>query len=591
MPSAAALATSQEYNGRLEYDEMCRYCNMQNCCSTVDPVSLPQHSSGNGSITVKKYPPQLQHTCATPMSELPGHRGADRVSFVHSGYCDRVAKKPPQTTFRGRSTQRLGRQPSSPGTTLCSDGIQRTPFPLSLQPQFISTSHNLPPPHTYVGGGRNHQNFSEANISNPYGAQFLPRKFVLSTASTESPSSMEGELPSVLLATATAADDINKPERPSRWNRARGRSRKRSPSARQRASASVIRHQGCSPPPIQRDRPPTPPSMEDSSTPSPPPTIVVIRGRPQFGYGDCPFCQPRYSQSPERIGIRPILSKKLSTDSSIPYIRETMGGSNITDDKRHLNGCERITQKPTASSSRQQRRRRARSEYRQSGSTGRRQPSPPNMIANNRTNEKHLFAVDFGNSMEIMEHEQQLHQQHQHQHHINHAKNPYSNNPKHLFNHKNCRSTTNLERNTSNRLNHENQPQSFTPKQQQQTDLNGNENGIIDTRTNDYEEPMEKPCKENLRKKFSCNNRSISKSSKSRRQSRKGQQKVQDEDLQALEIINRKMSCPNSDITLEGNRRKASNIARSKSRSRYGQLANNGLQTIWPAKAGIWLPQ
>ena len=30
---------------------------------------------------------------------------------------------------------------------------------------------------------------------------------------------------------------------------------------------------------------------------------------------------------------------------------------------------------------------------------------------------------------------------------------------------------------------------------------------------------------------------------------------------------------------------------RSKSRSRYGQMANNGLLTVWPGKEGVWLPQ
>jgi hypothetical protein len=29
----------------------------------------------------------------------------------------------------------------------------------------------------------------------------------------------------------------------------------------------------------------------------------------------------------------------------------------------------------------------------------------------------------------------------------------------------------------------------------------------------------------------------------------------------------------------------------SKSRTRYGQMANNGLLTVWPGKEGVWLPQ
>ena len=211
------------------------------------------------------------------------------------------------------------------------------------------------------------------------------------------------------------------------------------------------------------------------------------------------------------------------------------------------------------------------------------------MIANNRMNDKHMFAVDFGNAATVIDQEQEFQQHHQHK--PNHVKNANSSNSKHSFNHKNCRSSANLETNASNRQHQQNQPQSISPKQQKQTDLNGNENGIMETRANEYEEPLQKPVKENLRKKFSLNNRSISKSSKNRRHNRKGQQRVQDEELQALEINNRKISCYNADEASEGNRGRSSHITRSKSRSRYGQLANSGLQTIWPARAGIWLPQ
>ena len=46
------------------------------------------------------------------------------------------------------------------------------------------------------------------------------------------------------------------------------------------------------------------------------------------------------------------------------------------------------------------------------------------------------------------------------------------------------------------------------------------------------------------------------------------------------------------DISLQHNGgRKLSNISRSKSRSIFGEMFSIGLQTIWPAKAGIWLPQ
>ena len=46
-----------------------------------------------------------------------------------------------------------------------------------------------------------------------------------------------------------------------------------------------------------------------------------------------------------------------------------------------------------------------------------------------------------------------------------------------------------------------------------------------------------------------------------------------------------------ADNSNPSNGRKLSNISRSKSRSRFGEMFHTGLQTIWPAKAGIWLPQ
>ena len=130
------------------------------------------------------------------------------------------------------------------------------------------------------------------------------------------------------------------------------------------------------------------------------------------------------------------------------------------------------------------------------------------------------------------------------------------------------------------------------------TDLNGNEDKNIvigETRTNEYEEPKLKSAKETLRKKFSS--RSISKASKSRRHGRKGQQNYQEtnNDLKSPGLlIHGKENIAvknNSDNSLQNIGRKISNISRSKSRSRFGEMFHTGLQTIWPAKAGVWLPQ
>ena len=575
MPSAAGISTSLEYNGTFETEEICQYCSMQNCCNIADAIQTGSISSKNGSVSVRISSNHAPHTCTTPVTELPGHRGSDRVRFVYPGCCRIENTSQPQVTYRGRSTQRRGRQMQSSRTPVGNDSIHLTPYPISFQPKINNGSNNLPPPHPYASGNKNQQNFSEGSSGHPYVGSVFPRKFVSKSTISGPSSCIENEPPSVLLATATAADNSSNQERSSRWSRHRGRARKRSPSARQRASASVIRHQDCSPPPVQRDRPPPPPSMEESIANSPP-SIFAINGRSEVDYRECPLCQPRYSQSPEKLGVRPILSHKLSVDSSTPFVRENVRDSNVTG-KNHMNGCAGVTQHNSSNLSKQQRRRRARSEYKQSGNTRRRQTSP-DINTNNRPSDKNLVLIDTC----IVGHEQPNHQ-------TSYAKYPY--NLKHFDDHQQCWSAIHGEKETPNKLKHENHSLSFKHEKQQHTDLNGNEDRIIETRTNEYEEPKHKTCKENLRKKFSCNNRSISKASKSRRHSRKGQQKYQEDDLKSPGLINRKDACVNPDNVFQNDGRKSSNISRSKSRSRYGQMANTGLQTIWPAKAGIWLPQ
>ena len=179
-----------------------------------------------------------------------------------------------------------------------------------------------------------------------------------------------------------------------------------------------------------------------------------------------------------------------------------------------------------------------------------------------------------------------------------HHPNGYVRHPKnlqHCIDHQYCWSAHNGEKEVSGRTKHENQFISLTPAKQHQTDFNGNEERSLETRTNEYEEPKLKTCKETVRKKFSLNGRSISKASKSRRHSRRGQQQnYQDDDLKSPGLLIQKDNCSvnTSDVSLQNKcSRKSSNISRSKSRSRFGEMFSNGLQTIWPAKAGIWLPQ
>ena len=120
---------------------------------------------------------------------------------------------------------------------------------LAFNPKFNNVPNNLPPPHPYPNGNKNHQYITDGSRNtHPYAGPFLPKKFSNGSNSSGTPLSMDSDPPSVLLSTATPEDDTSNQERPSRWSRHRGRTtRKRSPSARQRASASVIRQQDCSP--------------------------------------------------------------------------------------------------------------------------------------------------------------------------------------------------------------------------------------------------------------------------------------------------------------------------------------------------------
>jgi hypothetical protein len=311
-----------------------------------------------------------------------------------------------------------------------------------------------------------------------------------------------------------------------------------------------------------------------------PPLVLSINERSEMSKKECPVCQPRYSQSPEKLGVRPILSKKLSVDSSSLFVQEMIHDPYING-KNQIKGGAGVTQYKGPKESRQERRRRARSEYRPTNNSRRRQTSP-DMNINNRINEKHLVSVDSSITSNVDFH-----------HPTGYVR--YPKNMQHFHDHKNCWSAHNGEKDVSGKIKHENQFISHTPPKQHQTDFNGNEERSFEPRTNEYEEPKQRTCKETVRKKFSLNGRSISKASKSRRQSRKGQQQnYQDDDLKSPGLLIQKdnSSINTIDVSLQYNGgRKSSNISRSKSRSRFGEMFSNGLQTIWPAKAGIWLPQ
>merc|ERR1719412_3402087 len=273
-----------------------------------------------------------------------------------------------------------------------NDGYPLTSYPANGRPKLSIGSNNLPPPHPYTNGNRNHQHLSECHSNiHPYAGQFLPKKFVNNFNGPGAPLSTDSDSPSILLSTATVEDSSSNQDRPSRWSRHRGRAKKRSPSARQRASASVIRHQDSSPPPIQRDRPPSPPRTEETMQHSP--TVVLpFTERSEMSKKECPVCQPRYSQSPEKLGVRPILSKKMSVDSSSLFVQEMIHDPYVNG-KNQIKGCAGVTQYKLPKESRQERRRRARSEYRPTNNSRRRQTSPDINI-NNRVNEKQLVSVD-----------------------------------------------------------------------------------------------------------------------------------------------------------------------------------------------------
>merc|ERR1719412_3409334 len=460
------------------------------------------------------------------------------------------------------------------------DGYPLTSYPANGRPKLSIGSNNLPPPHPYTNGNRNHQHLSECHSNiHPYAGQFLPKKFVNNFNGPGAQLSTDSDSPSILLSTATVEDSSSNQERPSRWSRHRGRAKKRSPSARQRASASVIRHQDSSPPPIQRDRPPSPPRTEETMQDSP--TVVLpFTERSEMNKKECPVCQPRYSQSPEKLGVRPILSKKMSVDSASLFVQEMMHDAYVNG-KKPIKGCDGGAEYRVPKESRQERPRRARSEYRPRNNSRRRQTSP-DINVNIRNKENQLISMDASITGDV-----ELHRS------AGYVR--YPKNLKHFHDHQYGWSALNGGKESPGVMKHENQFLSLTPPKQHQTDLNGNEERSIEPRINDYEEPKQKTCKESFRKKFSVNGRSISKASKSRRHSRKGQQQnYQDDSLKSPGlIIHRDNSIVNTiDVSLQNNGgRKSSNISRSKSRSRFSEMFSNGLQTIWPAKAGIWLPQ
>lgn len=590
MPSAAGITISYEGKRRFDAEETCQYCSIQNCCNDSDSMQSSKFPTNNGPVSLRIATNHAHHTCTTPVTELPGHRGSDRIRFLYPGCCSNVENtnhQQPQITTRGRSTQRQraqsrGRLVQLSSNPVNNDGFHLNPYPMNFAPRFNNGHNNLPPPHPLVTSNKNHQQFPENHLtSHPYAGSFLPKKFANHSNTSGTTHSTDNSHPSVLLSTATIEDDSSNKERPSRWSRHRGRARKRSPSARQRASASVIRQQDCSPPPVQRDRPPSPPSSEEAMRDSPP-LVLAYNGRNEFDKKECPLCQPRYSQSPEKLGVRPILSKKLSVATSSPFVHEMVRDPHINE-KHKMNGYANGSQQNRSNrENRHEKRRRARSEYRPTNNNTRRgrQASPDINMINNMVNEKHLVPINSGND------HADIHRQ------TSYVRFPKDNLSYYHGQHYCCSTTVNTEKEMANKPKHESMLLSFTNTKHHQMDLNGNEDRSSEAKANEYEEPKQKTCKENLRKKFSMNGRSISKASKNRRRGRKEQENSQGDELKSPGLIIRKESSVNTiDVSLQKNVRKASNISRSKSRSRFGEIFNTGLQTIWPAKAGIWLPQ
>merc|ERR1712226_478149 len=110
----------------------------------------------------------------------------------------------------------------------------------------------------------------------------------------------------------------------------------------------------------------------------------------EYDKKECPICQPRYSQSPEKLGVRPILSKKLSVDSSSLFVHEMIRDPYINGKNHQMMGNNGQGKKE----SRQERRRRARSEYRPTNNNTRRRQTSPDINAYNRNNEKYFVSFD-----------------------------------------------------------------------------------------------------------------------------------------------------------------------------------------------------
>ena len=125
MPSASTIATSLEGNHILDIVDSCKYCKTHNGCYVSEP-SQPDSfsSSNNGSISLRISSNPIHHTCTTPATELPGHRGSERIRYLNPGCCNqRVdnSKPQPQMTARGRSTQRRGRLVQLSGAPIVSE--------------------------------------------------------------------------------------------------------------------------------------------------------------------------------------------------------------------------------------------------------------------------------------------------------------------------------------------------------------------------------------------------------------------------------------------------------------------------------------
>ena len=109
MPSAAGITISYEGKRRFDAEETCQYCSIQNCCNDSDSMQSSKFPTNNGPVSLRIATNHAHHTCTTPVTELPGHRGSDRIRFLYPGCCSNVENtnhQQPQITTRGRSTQR-----------------------------------------------------------------------------------------------------------------------------------------------------------------------------------------------------------------------------------------------------------------------------------------------------------------------------------------------------------------------------------------------------------------------------------------------------------------------------------------------------